>query len=62
LDEFIAEHPEVNVIKILEDDDKDAVELNNIQSFPTFIVLRGNDPLKSIPGLHDKEQLEELFA
>lgn len=62
LDEFIAEHPEVTVIKILEEENKDAVEMNNIQNFPTFMVLKGNEPMRPVSGLTNKAELEKLFA
>jgi thiol-disulfide isomerase/thioredoxin len=61
MDEYEAENPEVEIIRINEANDKDAVEHNQIESFPTLIVFKnGLSDIKK--GLHSKEKLEELFA
>ena len=61
LDEFIAKHPEINVVKILEEENKDAVEHNPIDGFPTFIIFNDDKPGEKVAGLHEVAQLEGFF-
>jgi thiol-disulfide isomerase/thioredoxin len=61
LDEFIAKHPEINVVKILEEENKDAVDHNQIDGFPTFIIFNEDSPGERLSGLHELEQLEAKF-
>jgi thiol-disulfide isomerase/thioredoxin len=62
LDEFLAEHPEVNVVKILESENKDAVEHNKVEGFPTFIIFNDENPNGLfVPGLHQKDELADML-
>jgi thiol-disulfide isomerase/thioredoxin len=61
IDEFEQENPGVTVVRI-ESTDTDALEVNNVTSFPTFMVFKDSDFLKALNGLTTKEDLAELFA
>jgi hypothetical protein len=45
----------------LESENKDAVEHNQIDGFPTFIVFNDEKPGERISGLHQVDQLEAMF-
>lgn len=61
IEEFEKENPGVTVVRI-ESTDTDALEINNVSSFPTFMVFKDSDFLKALNGLTTKEDLAELFA
>ena len=61
LEEFISKNPNVNVVKILESENKDAVDHNQIDGFPTMIVFNDDKPGERISGLHQLDQLEAMF-
>lgn len=61
IDEFEQENPGVTVVRI-ESTDTDALEVNNVTSFPTFMVFKDSDFLKALNGLTTKEDLAELFV
>lgn len=61
IDEFEQENPGITVVRI-ESTDTDALEVNNVTSFPTFMVFKDSDFLKALNGLTTKEDLAELFA
>ncbi len=60
--EFESENPDVEIVWLNEALEKDAVELNDIQSFPTLIPFKDNLPLHRKNGLQTKDQLQEIFA
>lgn len=62
LDEFMAEHPETNVVRILESENKDAVEHNKVEGFPTWIIFNDEYPNGVVnTGLKQKDELEDLL-
>lgn len=61
IDEFIEANPQINVVKILESENPDAVEHNKINGYPTFIMFSGEGGGRSVNGLHTVEQLEDAF-
>jgi thiol-disulfide isomerase/thioredoxin len=61
IDEFEQENPGITVVRI-ESTDTDALEVNNVTSFPTFMVFKDSDFLKALNGLTTKEDLAELFV
>ena len=61
LDEYIERHPEISVIKILESENKDAIEQNNIKGFPTFFVFKKDGSSKVLDGLQTPDLLEAIF-
>jgi len=61
IDQFEQENPGINVIRI-ESTDADALQVNNVTSFPTFMVFKDSDFIKALNGLTTKEVLSELFV
>jgi thiol-disulfide isomerase/thioredoxin len=61
LDKFIENNPKISVVKILESENLDAVEHNQINGFPAFIVFTTDKEPKRVDGLHSEEQLLGLF-
>lgn len=59
LNEFLEEHPEVDVVKINVDEDPEAADMNGIKSFPVIIPLIDGSFKKPITGYSEKEGIFE---
>lgn len=62
MDEFEAENPDVQITRIHEERDRDAVEHNNIKGFPTLVFFKNGQSIKTTQGLNSKKELEKVFA
>ena len=60
MDEFEAENPGVTVIRI-ESEERDAVEHNQIGSFPTHLIFKDGEFVTALQGLLEKDKLAEAF-
>ena len=60
MDQFEADNPDINVIRI-ESQETDAVELNKVSGFPTFMVFKNGDFLQALNGLTQPDVLLEAF-
>ncbi len=54
LDEVEKEHPDLTITRIDIDSDKDMVEQYNIQSVPTYIILKDGKEVDRIIGAKPK--------
>lgn len=61
MDEFEAENPDITVIRI-ESKDTEAVDMNEITSFPTHKVIIDGQYANTLSGLHQKDQLVKAFT
>lgn len=62
MDEFEAENQDVEVIRINEERDREAVEHNKIEGFPTLVFFKNGESIKTRQGLLSKEELKKVFA
>jgi thioredoxin 1 len=62
MEEYTKSNPDVEVIWLNEASEKDAVELNGISGYPTFIPFKNGVPLERVNGVQEKVKLEAIFA
>lgn len=62
MDEYEANNPDVEIIRINEADDKDAIEHNRIQSYPTMFPFKDGMGLEHRNGVQSLEKLQEIFS
>jgi thioredoxin 1 len=60
MDQFESDNPDILVIRI-NSEESDALEINGVSSFPTFMVFKHGDFLTSLNGLTQKDALAEAF-
>lgn len=62
LEEFAAEHPEVRVVKVNVDENRDLAERYQVTSMPTLLAIRGGQVASRFTGLAPKAKLAEMMA
>ena len=62
IEEYASSNPDVDIIWLNEANEKDAVELNGIDGYPTFVPFKDGIPLGRVSGVQDKVKLEAIFA
>lgn len=62
MEEYATSNPDVEIIWLNEASEKDAVQLNDISSYPTLIPFKDGIPLNRINGVQSKSKLEAIFA
>jgi thioredoxin 1 len=62
LDDFADEHPEIRVVKVNVDENRDLVGRYGVNGFPTLLVIRDGKVTGESVGLVAKQTLVELTA
>ncbi len=60
LEQFAEDHPEIKVVKVNVDEEREMAVKLGIMSIPTLMVLKGAQPVETAVGFHDADELEEL--
>ncbi len=60
LEQFADEHPEIKVVKVNVDEERELASKLGIMSIPTLVVLKAGEPVETAVGFHDADELAEL--
>ena len=62
LEEIAAERPDLRVVKLNIDENKETAAAFQVMSIPTMILFQGGEPVRKIVGAYPKKKLEaQLF-
>lgn len=62
IEDYTKANPKVEYIKIDIDADKEAADMNRVESVPTFILFNNGNMVNRINGAFDIEKLDRAFA
>ena len=61
IDEFVANNPDIDYVRIDIEDDFDSAKAHNVLSIPTLIAIRDEEIIGRHTGTADYEKIENLF-
>jgi thioredoxin 1 len=59
LEEIASERPDLRIVKLNIDENKQTAAKFQVLSIPTMIVFKGGEPVKTVVGAYPKKKLEQ---